>query len=200
MKIRDMHSILFVLVILLLSGCSDDSDEDGTLNINEIVDNVEAASSDGDGSDGGSLGGSFAGSTIGNCTRITTITSDSTSVAELNSASCVAQDFSDILSGEQSIDGYVVVLPSDGIFTILMSSEEFDSILFLYSCSDDSCSTLSFFDSNDDSGGGVNGEDAQIVIDLTEGTYLILASEFSSDEPGGDYILTTTFEDGSAEL
>ena len=201
MKIRDPRSLLLFLIVMALSACGDsDSDDPGTLNINEIVDDVEAINGDGGGDGSGSGSGSFSGTTIGDCTSITTIISDSTSNAELNAASCKLEDFSDNLTGQEASDGYVVVLPADGTFTALMSSEDFDSFLFLYSCSDDSCSTLAFFDTDDDSGGGVNGEDAEISLDLPEGTYLILATEFSSSEPDGDYVLTTTFDDGSATL
>lgn len=201
MKFRDTHSLLLLLTMLTLSGCGDDSDDSGTLNINEIVKNVEAVSGDGsgDGSGGGGVGGGFGGTTIGECTRITTIASDSITTGELNSNSCELIDFSlDQLNGTEAADGYVVVLPSDGTLTALMSSEDFDAYLFLYLCNDDSCSTAGFLSQNDDgSGGGLN---AEISIDLLEGTYLILAAELNASEPDGDYTLVTSFVSSSATL
>ena len=195
MKIRDTHSLLLLLMILILSGCGeDDSDDDGTLNINEIVDNVEAVIGGGSGSGGGAGLGGGLGGPIGNCSDVTSINPNSTTSGELSEASsCQLQDFFNSFGGGEATDGYVVDLPSDGTFTIIMRSEEFDSFLFLYLCNNDSCSTKSQIDTNDDSGGGL---DAAIVVDLTAGTYLILASEFTSSEPDGNYILTATFDGG----
>ena len=93
-------------------------------------------------------------------------------------------------------DEISVTLFSSGTLTITMRSTDLDSLLFLLnrtaSCSN-GCSEAQamVITGDDDSGGGVNGLDAFISMDLAAGTYIILVT--SIDAQAGNYSLETTF-------
>jgi hypothetical protein len=112
----------------------------------------------------------------------------------LETGDCRVTDF-DPTSGDTSfIDEYRITVNSMAILTINMRSASIDSVLFLMnrstSCTS-GCTPADIITFDDDSGGGVNGEDALISMDLAPGTYLIGANSFI---PGtGSYTLETSF-------
>jgi len=186
MKNRMAHWLLPLLFLMVISACENGGDKGpGIVDINDVVDEVDTSG----GSDGG--GGGFGGTAINQCAAVFTISPGGVISGELNSSDCIFNDFITNSSRDDPTDGYVVTLASGGTITILMRSADFDARLFLYSCSDD-CSNLTLFDDDDDGGGGVNGRDAEIIIDLAAGSYLILATRFGGDTSVGAYTLETT--------
>ncbi len=103
----------------------------------------------------------------------------------------------DPTSGDTSfVDEYRVTLNTTGTLTIIMRSSSIDTFLLLPNRSE-SCSSgctaaeamLITFD--DDGGGGVNGTDSLISMDLAAGTYIIVANSFLPET--GSYTLETIF-------
>lgn len=105
------------------------------------------------------------------CDRVGTISNGDTKSANIGASDC---DFGD---GEY-IDFYRFELSSSQTVTITMRSEAIDSFLLLFNDAE------TIVDADDDSGGGVDGLDAQIVILLAAGDYVIAASGASSFETG----------------
>ena len=97
------------------------------------------------------------------------------------------------LPDETFVDQYVVTLAAPGTLTVTMRSGTIDSFLYLLNVSTPcapSCDGSLILATDDDSGGGVNGFDAQIVIPLGAGTYTIFANSFEVET--GSYTLETT--------
>ena len=112
----------------------------------------------------------------------------------LEDGDCKVTDF-DPTSGDSSFaDEYRITVHSTAILTINMRSASIDSYLFLMnkstSCSS-GCTLADVITDDDDSGGGVNGFDALISMDLAAGTYTILAN--SAQPETGSYTLETSF-------
>jgi hypothetical protein len=112
----------------------------------------------------------------------------------LEAGDCRVSDFDPTSDDTSFIDEYRITVNSMAILTINMRSASIDSVLFLMnrstSCTS-GCTPADIITFDDDSGGGVNGEDALISMDLAPGTYLIGANSFI---PGtGSYTLETSF-------
>jgi len=118
------------------------------------------------------------------CAVRTPIGTSQTLNGDLSSTDCTVRQ----LIGEiddSYVDVYEVTLASAGTLTVTQRSSAIDSFLAVF---DSSLSTPIAFD--DDSGGGVNGFDAQISIALDAGTYAILANSVFVET--GPYTLTTS--------
>lgn len=80
------------------------------------------------------------------------------------------------------LDRYALRVASSGSIEITMSSTELDSYLWLLT------SNGAVITSDDDSGGGISGVDAQIVRSLDRGCFLIDATTFPGES--GPYTLS----------
>lgn len=80
------------------------------------------------------------------------------------------------------LDRYALTMEEDGTIEMTMRSSEVDSFLWLLETNGD---VIAF---DDDSGGGENGLDAQLVHALDRGCYLAEATTFP--EESGAYTLT----------
>ena len=90
------------------------------------------------------------------------------------------------LQDNSGVEQYLITLPTDGRLTLIMQSTELDSFLWLF---DAGLSTSLATD--DDSGGGPDGFDAQLSLDLAAGTYVVLANAFSPGQTGS-FTLTSS--------
>ncbi len=148
------------LALLLLSACGGDSSDDDD---DDIACNVV------DISPNGMLNGALSGT---DC------------------------EISDLIQGsfdDSFADQYRVTITAPVTLTITMRSSEIDAFLAILdtgsSCAA-GCSPTLLLAVDDDSGGGVNFVDAQIVIGLTPGDYIILANSFSRET--GAYTIETS--------
>lgn len=115
----------------------------------------------------------------------------------LEAGDCLISDLDATATNDTSFaDEYRVTLDSMGTLMISMKSSDLDSLLVLLDRSTSCFSGCTpaqamVIVADDDSGDGVNGEDALISIDLAAGTYLIGVTSWI---PGtGSYTLETSF-------
>ncbi len=90
-------------------------------------------------------------------------------------------------------DQYRVTLAAPGMLTITMRSTEIDAFLWILNTGNNcagGCNPVIVLAFDDDSGGGVNGLDAQITIGLAAGSYIIFANSFSRET--GAYTIETS--------
>ena len=141
-------------------------------------------------------GGGGGGGNDNPCGTVVDIGPNSIIDGVLEAGDCRVSDL-DPTSGDTSFaDEYRITLNSMGTLTINMRSASIDSFLLLLNRST-SCSggctaaeaMLITFD--DDTGGGVNGFDALISMDLAAGTYIIVANSILPET--GSYTLETSF-------
>ena len=129
------------------------------------------------------------------CGTVTDISANSSTAGNLETSDCRIEDMFPGSGDTTYVDEYRVTLSSGGTLTITMRSSEVDAFLalvnFASSCTDASCTPTQVETFDDDSGGGVNGVDAQISVFLNAGTYIIFANSF--DVETGSYTLQTTF-------
>ena len=114
----------------------------------------------------------------------------------LEAGDCMASDLDPASADTSFADEYRLTLSAPVLITITMRSNTLDSFLILLGRST-TCApgcTLAqsmFITSDDDSGIGVTGLDAQIVFPLNAGSYMIVANSIF---PGtGSYTLETSF-------
>jgi len=149
---------------------------------------------------GGSSGSDDGDSSVSGanpCGTVVDIGPNSIINGMLETGDCLVSDVDPTSTNDTSfLDEYRVTLDSTGTLTISMKSVDHDSILALLNRST-SCSSgctpaqAMVIAADDDSGGGVNGEDALISMDLAAGTYMIAVTSWL---PGtGSYTLETTF-------
>lgn len=130
------------------------------------------------------------------CGTVNTILPNDILKGRLEDGDCRANEIAPGTPLPSFVDEISVTLFSSGTLTITMRSTDLDSLLFLLnrtaSCSN-GCSEAQamVITGDDDSGGGVNGLDAFISMDLAAGTYIILVT--SIDAQAGNYSLETTF-------
>ena len=98
----------------------------------------------------------------------------------------VARLFPGQATDQSLLDQYLVTLPTAGVLTIEMRSNDFDAFLILF----ESPPTAAPIAEDDDSGGNL---DAMIVVNLQAGDYLILANSATLNAVTGAYTLTTSF-------
>ena len=114
----------------------------------------------------------------------------------LEAGDCLVSDIDPTIGDSSFVDEYRIVLNSTGTLTINMRSASIDSYLVLLdrstSCSS-GCTPVQaiLITEDDDSGGGVNGFDALISMDLAAGTYIIIANSVLPET--GSYTLETMF-------
>jgi len=112
----------------------------------------------------------------------------------LQSDDCRLVDLAPSSNDPAYVDRYLLKLDVPGNVTIRMLSDTIDSVLFIMKegvlCRNGDCDESDVLSSDDDSGGGTNGEDARISIILAAGDYLIVAKSFSTET--GDYTIETT--------
>jgi hypothetical protein len=143
-------------------------------------------------------GGGGGGESVANdnlCGTVVDIGPSSIVEGVLEAGDCRLTDL-DPTSGDTSFaDEYRVTLNSMGTLIITMRSADLDSFLILLNRSS-SCSSgctvaeAGVITFDDDSGGGVNGLDALISMDLEAGAYIIVVN---SIDPGtGGYTLETS--------
>ncbi len=111
----------------------------------------------------------------------------------LSSSDCEVRDLLDGTNDDSFADQYRVTLAAPATLTITLRSSEIDAFLAILntgsSCAG-GCSQALILALDDDSGGGVNGLDAQIVIGLGAGSYIIFANSFSREI--GAYTIETS--------
>ena len=95
------------------------------------------------------------------------------------------------LQDNSGVEQYLITLPTDGRLTLSMQSAELDSFLWLFDAT-----LTSRLATDDDSGGGPNGFDAGLALDLAAGTYVILANAFGAGQTG-NFTLTNSFAPSS---
>ena len=150
------------------------------------------------GGGGGSGGGDDPVAPINDnlCGTVVDIGSNDIIDGVLETGDCRVSDV-DPTSGDTSfVDEYRITLNAIATLQINMRSADLDTFLALSnrstSCSDGcTAAEAMIITRDDDSGGGVNGTDAFISMDLAPGSYLILAN--SINPKTGSYTLETTF-------
>jgi hypothetical protein len=139
-------------------------------------------------------GGGGGGGNDNPCGTVVDIGPNSIIDGKLEAGDCRASDVDHSTSDQSFVDEYRVTLNSMATLTINMRSTDLDAFLILgnrsTSCSN-GCPPSIIITFNDDGGGGVNGTDALISMDLAPGTYMIGAN--SIDPQTGNYTLETTF-------
>ncbi len=135
---------------------------------------------------GGGSGSSGSGG--GNCNSPATILPDESISGSLSNSDCsVARLFPDEAGDNSLLDQYSITLPTDGELTVTMQSTDFDAFLVLF----DSDLSIPPIAEDDDSGGLLN---ASLIVNLLEGTYIILANSATLNPVTGSYTLTTSFQ------
>jgi hypothetical protein len=105
------------------------------------------------------------------CEKVRAIALGDSKSGELNTSDCARSDGS-------FVDYYRFTLSSSQTVTITMRSGAIDSYLSLYNGAE------AFLEQDDDSGGGISGLDAQIVIALSAGDYVIGVNSLDAGEIG----------------
>ncbi|NNF41078.1 MAG: hypothetical protein HKN64_06845, partial [Woeseiaceae bacterium] len=122
------------------------------------------------------------------CPAATEIQPDSVTQGTLATSDCSVERLFAAATGDASLlDQYVVTLPRSGELTILMESAQFDAYLAVFIGSPP---VLPPAFEDDDSGGNL---DAQLVLQLDAGTYVIIANSATSTPVTGAYTLTLSF-------
>ena len=130
------------------------------------------------------------------CGSTVDIGENATLDGRLEEGDCTVNDLDPNTESTAFVDGYRVTIPIDGVLQITMRSADINSFLAIVDATDictEDCNPVVVLDNDDDSGGGDNGLDAQISIELTAGTYVIFASSVLPES--GDYSLETVFMD-----
>ena len=114
----------------------------------------------------------------------------------LEAGDCRVTDLDPTSVDTSFVDEYRVTLNTTGTLTIIMRSSSIDTFLVLLNRSESCSSGCTLAEAmlitlDDDSGGGVNGTDSLISMDLAAGAYIIVANSF--DPETGSYTLETTF-------
>ncbi len=139
-------------------------------------------------------GDSSSSSKDSSCGSVTNIGPNSLVNGELESSDCRVSDLVPSSGDSSYVDEYRLTLTSPATMTITMRSDTMDAFLFIVgrstSCSS-GCSVADLLAQDDDSGGGTNLLDAQIIIPLTAGSYIIGANTVG--EVTGSYTLETSF-------
>ncbi len=143
-----------------------------------------------------SCGGSSSSSSDSGCGTVTDIGTSSLLNGELDASDCRMSDLDPTSADTSFVDEYLLTLSSPATMTITMRSNDLDSYLGVLGRSTSCASGCTAAEANllasdDDSGGGASGLDAQITISLNAGSYIIIANSY--DPEPGSYTLETSF-------
>ena len=144
-----------------------------------------------------SCGDSSSSSSKGSsCGTVTDIGPSSLVNGELESSDCRVSDLDPDSADTSYVDEYRLTLTSPATMTITMRSDTMDAFLFILGRSSSCASGCGVAEANllaedDDNGVGTTGLDAQIIISLAAGSYIIGANSFG--EATGSYTLETSF-------
>jgi hypothetical protein len=133
------------------------------------------------------------GATTG-CGVVTDIASPVVIMGRFEEGDCLYSQLDPEAGDRSFVDEYRVTIPAAAVLTVTQRSTETNTFLLLVQRSEscigncpDLVQTLAVA-TDDNSGGGVNGTDAQIVYNVpAAGTYIILANQFNQE--AADYTL-----------